>query len=404
MLILQEVYTTMDKTDVKRRIMIVTSTRADWGLLSPVARRLCDRKDVELLTVATNMHLDRVRGMTLNEIEADGITVDRTVAMTPDSTTPAALTHALALCLDSFASVFEDLKPDIMLILGDRYEMLAAASAATLFSVPIAHISGGEITEGAFDDNIRHALTKLSSLHFPTTDAHRRRILAMGENPDAVINAGALGVYNIMHEPRMSTGELEKSLGFKFSKPTLLVTFHPATADPTDPAIRFSALLNALDRFPEAKVIITYPNNDPRSETLIPMIENYAKKNIGRVLAIPSLGRHRYLSILKIVDAVVGNSSSGIVEVPSAGIPTVDVGIRQRGRTASGSVIHCGDSTEEIHRAIMTALSDSFRQVAQKAVNPYARPDTPDIIARTVATYPIEMLIPKKFNDIIPLT
>lgn len=388
----------------KRKIAIVTSTRADWGLLSPVADALRAYDNVSIHIIATNMHLDPTRGMTVNEITADGFDVDCKVVMTPESDSPADTVRAAARCMSGMADALDSISPDILLILGDRYEILAAATAATLLRIPIAHISGGELTEGAFDDNIRHALSKLSSLHFATTENHRRRLIAMGEQPAAVINAGAIGVANILSIPLMTRNELEESLGFEFRSPALLVTFHPATNDPTDPATRFSALIEALDRFTEACIIITYPNNDPHAAELIRMIERYASVDPWRIHAIPSLGRKRYLSALRHVDAVVGNSSSGIVEVPSAGIPTVDIGCRQRGRTSAGSVIHCGDSATEIATAIHRALSAEMKEISRKTTNPYYRPDTVRIIADTLASVPVDNLLPKKFYDIIPLT
>jgi UDP-N-acetylglucosamine 2-epimerase (non-hydrolysing)/GDP/UDP-N,N'-diacetylbacillosamine 2-epimerase (hydrolysing) len=387
-----------------RRIAIATTTRADWGLFYPVALKLKQRNDVSLSIIAANIHLDPERGMTVNEIVADGFDVAHCIEMLPADSSASALTASLARCLDSLSRIFANDRPDMLLLLGDRYEMLAFASAATLFAIPIAHISGGELTEGAIDDNIRHALTKLSALHFPTTEQHRQRIIAMGEQPDRVVNAGALGVYNIANTPLMSREKLEESLNFKFADTNILATFHPATNDPADPCQRFNAMLQALDRFAQAHIILTYPNNDPRSQGLIEMIEDYARANRGRVVAIHSLGRTRYLSALSVVDAVVGNSSSGIVEVPSAGIPTVDIGIRQQGRTAADSVIHCGDSADDIAGAIAQALSPTCKTLAASVVNPYSHADTPDIIANTVATVDLSTLLPKKFYDITPLT
>lgn len=390
--------------DKKRKIAIATSTRADWGLLSPVASSLRGRDDIELSIVATNMHLDPTRGMTVNEIIADGFNVDWRIPMNPATDSPADTAKAAARCLEGMAEALAALSPDILLILGDRYEMLATATAATLLNIPIAHISGGELTEGAIDDNIRHALSKLSSLHFATTESHRKRLIAMGEQPSTVINAGALGVANISSIRPMPLDELENSLGFWLNHPAMLVTYHPATNDPADPALRFKALLDALKEFPEATVIITYPNNDPHADGLIPMIESFASADPDRIHAMPSLGRKRYLSALHYVDAVIGNSSSGIVEAPSAGIPTVDIGCRQQGRTAASSVIHCGDSAPEIATAIKLALSKGMKESAEKTSNPYYRPDTVKIIADTIANFPIGELLPKKFYDINALT
>lgn len=386
-----------------KRIAIITSTRADWGLLQPVASRLRENKDVELIIVATNMHLDPQRGMTVGEIEADGFKVDYRVDMNVDNEvlqpdSPLAASKSAARCLSGVAEVFDESRPDIALILGDRFEMLAVALGATLFNIPVAHISGGEITTGAFDDNIRHAISKLSSLHFATTETHRQRLISMGERPDRVFNVGALGVYNILNVPLLSREELEKSLGFGLSDNTLLVTYHPATNDTESPAKRFESLLSALDRF-DNRILFTYPNNDPRSQRIIELIQSYCAAHPDRAVAVPSLGRLRYLSALQFVRVVVGNSSSGIVEVPSAGIPTVDIGIRQNGRTCGPSVIHCGDSTDEISRALTVALSPDFRKTAASKVNPYRKNNTPDEIVATLLKTDYSTLIPKIFYD-----
>lgn len=252
------------------------------------------------------------------------------------------------------------------------------------------------------DDSIRHAITKMASLHLTATETYRRRVIAMGEEPGRVINTGAIGVYNILHTPLLSREELAASVGLPFRPDTLLVTYHPATLDSDDPAIRCRALLDALDRFPESDLIITYPNNDPRGRVIIDMIEAYGKANPERVRVIPSLGKLRYLSALRYVSAVVGNSSSGIVEVPSMGIPTVDIGIRQRGRLCSDSVIHCGDSAPEIAAAIAEALSPEGRARALTSPNPYSRPDTLDIMVDAITGTPPHILLSKKFHDISP--
>lgn len=399
----------MDTTDIsptscQRRIAVVTSCRADWGLLHGVVRELQRLSGAEPLIVATNMHLNPAFGHTVDEIEADGFPVVARVEMnTPGGdTSPLATASAAARCLDGMARAFADLRPDIVLILGDRYEMLPVATAATILRIPLAHIAGGEISEGAFDDNIRHALTKLSSLHFTATDDYRRRVIQMGEHPSRVFYCGALGVQNLMDLPdEASVAELEQFTGVKIDRDTLLVTFHPATLDTeATPADRCRALLDAIDRFPSSTVVFTYPNNDPGGEDIISLITAYANARPGRCAVIPSLGRRRYLSMLRHIGAVAGNSSSGIVEVPSAGIPTVDIGIRQKGRTASRSVIHCGDSADEIAEAIARALSPEGRAVAASAPNPYSLPGTAARIAQVLSEVPLDSLSPKRFFDL----
>lgn len=381
----------------KRRICIVTTTRADWGLLCPLARRLQADSRCELSVVAANMHLDPRYGMTVNEIEADGFHVAARVPLTPTDDTPAATAMACGDFLGGIAAAFAQISPDIVVILGDRFEMLPVATAATVMGIPIAHIAGGEITEGAIDDNVRHALTKLSYLHFTATDEYRRRVIQMGEEPWRVTDTGALGVYNMLNERLMDKAALEASVGMKFTSGTLLVTLHPATRDTADAATRCRALLDALDRFPASKVLFTHPNNDPDGRVIIGMTEEYARRNPGRVTVIPSLGRVRYLSALRQVSAVVGNSSSGLVEVPAAGIPTVDIGIRQQGRTAGPSVIHCEADADAIAAAIARALSGDCPSAP--ADNPYYKPDTPGIMAACLLDTPLPRPAIKHFHQ-----
>lgn len=384
---------------MNRHIAVITSTRADWGLLSPVAKALRSRDDVKLSVIATNMHLEVSRGMTVNEIREDGFEPSVLIPMHCDSDNEVDTAVAMGLHLGDMAKALASLLPDMILVLGDRYEMLAVASAAMMLHIPIAHISGGEITEGAVDDNIRHAISKLSSLHFATTEEHRQRLISMGEQPCNVINAGALGVWNMTHARVMGREELESSLGFRFDRPTLLVTYHPATNDIVEPSVRFGALLEALDRHADCKVIITYPNNDPGSAVIIGMIEDYKLSRGDDVLAVPSLGALRYRSALHQVAAVVGNSSSGVVEVPSAGVPVVNIGMRQQGRTASEAVIHCGDGADAIDAAITYALTAGAVEKARVTPNPYQQEGTVEIIAGKLAGCDMAALLPKKFYD-----
>lgn len=385
---------------MKRKVCIVTGTRAEWGLLSGIANELKHREDVELQLVATNMHLDERYGHTIDDIIAAGFEVNERVPMMVEDDSPAMTAKAMAKCLDGMVDAFSRLNPHLVVILGDRYEMLSVASAATVMRIPIVHLHGGEISEGAIDDSIRHAITKLSSLHLTATEEYRARVIQMGEDPNRVINTGAIGVYNVAHIKPMSLEELNKSLDFEITPGTLLVTYHPATLDDADVASRCQALLDALDTFAENKVILTYPNNDAQGRVIIEMIEDYAAKNVGRVLVKPSLGLHRYISALHYVAAVVGNSSSGIIEVPSLHIPTVNIGIRQQGRMASDSVIHCADDRQSITDAITMALSNEGQLQAQQASNPYCKENTLNLIVDAIATTPLEILKRKSFYDL----
>lgn len=381
------------------KIAIATGTRADWGLLSPIAQLLKAQKDVEVAVIATNMHLDPRFGNTIDEIISDGFIPAAKVKMNVASNSEADTARSMAKCLSGMVDAFESIKPDCIIILGDRYEMLATASAATVMRIPIIHIAGGEISEGAIDDCIRHAITKLSALHLTSTEEYRQRVIAMGEQPDRVINTGAIGVYNIMQLPLMSKEELEKSIGCKINKKTLLVTMHPTTIDPTPSSIVMGELFKALDAH-DGNVIITYPNNDARGAEIISLIDDYQKRNKDKVTVIPSLGRLRYLSALQFAGAVAGNSSSGIVEVPSMHIPTVNIGIRQKGRLASKSVINCGNSAQEIISAIRFALSEEGQDVARNAENPYYKPNTLHTIVNSILSVSINDIKTKKFYDI----
>lgn len=382
------------------KIAIATGTRADWGLLTPLAHALDARDDVEVRIIATNMHLDERYGMTVNEIVAEGLTLAATVDMKVDGDGDLSRVVAMSKCLEGFGRVFDRLKPDMLVILGDRYEMLSVATAAVMMGLPIVHIAGGVVSEGAVDDSLRHAITKLASLHLTETERYRRRVIQMGEDAASVVDTGALGVWNIGNQQLLSRDELSEEIGFDFGRRSAIVTFHPATLDPADPGERCQAMLDALDRFPDLRLLITYPNNDARSSAIIDRIESYGRRNSERVKVVKSLGMRRFLSALKCVDVVIGNSSGGIVEVPSCGIPTVDIGIRQRGRDAAVSVIHCGDSADDIAGAIDKALSSEMQALARRCVNPYHKADTPSLMVDAIMDFARKKRQPKRFNDL----
>lgn len=385
-----------------RKIAIFTGTRADWGLLSPVARALAAREDTDVTVIATNMHLSEAFGHTIDEIRADGF---EPVELPMDALAPTAEARVAAMgaCMAGAARLLGATEPDVAVVLGDRFEMLAVASACLMMRVPIAHIAGGEISEGAIDDSIRHAITKMSSLHLTATEPYRRRVIAMGEDPSMVINTGAIGVWNLTRSPLATEAETEAAAGMKIDGRTVIVTYHPATLDDGDIDARVDALTGALDDIGDLRAVITCPNNDARGARVMARLKAYAASRPGRVSLVASLGRRRYLRAITMAGAVVGNSSSGIVEVPSAGTPTVDIGMRQRGRTAASSVIHCGDSRGEIAAALRLALSPAMQREASLTVNPYSQPDTLGKIVDAIATTPLEKLRHKKFHDIIPL-
>lgn len=369
-----------------QRIAIATGTRADWGILSPLADALRGTEGVQLQIIATNMHLMPQYGNTIDEITAAGHRVDACVPMPVDGDNDVARVQAMGTCMQGFAKAFDTLKPHKVIVLGDRFEMLAVATAAAMMRISLVHIAGGTVSEGAIDNALRNAITQLATLHLTETEDHRRRVIAMGADPAKAITTGAAGVWNMAHRKLMTRSQLSQSLGGFDIDPgrTLLVTYHPATLDTARPARRINALLEALDRFAGNNIIFTYPNNDAGGQAVATHIKAYADANPGRAIAVPSLGMLRYLSALQYVAAVVGNSSSGIVEVPSAHIPTVDIGIRQKGRTAADSVYHCGDSAGEIASTIAYALSPEGRRRARRAVNPYHNPDTISLMTNAI--------------------
>ena len=385
---------------MKRRICIATGTRADWGLLSPIAQALNKRDDVDLKIIATNMHLSEEYGSTWKEIENDGLKIDWRVKMKSDADTRKDTVLAMSECMAGMAESLSALQPDLLVILGDRYEMLATASAALILRIPIAHIAGGAISQGAYDESIRHAITKMSHIHLTETERYRKRVIQLGENPEHVIYTGAIGVYNIMHTQYISREQLERELNLTLSDRLILATFHPATLDEMPPQQQCKNLLAALDRHPDYQTIFTYPNNDSEGRIIIQLIESYRRRHPERVAVFPSLGMRRYLSMLHCATAVVGNSSSGIVEVPSIGIPTLDIGIRQMGRTAAPSVLHCGVSEEEIADGLETVLSSSFRLIAKSAENPYYLPDTLEKMVDAIVNTPLDNIIIKPFYDV----
>ncbi|MDE6854386.1 MAG: UDP-N-acetylglucosamine 2-epimerase (hydrolyzing), partial [Muribaculaceae bacterium] len=352
-----------------------------------------------------NMHLMPEFGMTVNEITGAGFKVDAGVPLVLDDDSERARARAMGAFTAGMADALGRLQPDAAIMLGDRYEMLAAASAAAVMHIPVVHIAGGEISEGAIDDSFRHAITKLSTLHLTATEDYRRRVIQMGEQPDRVINTGAIGVWNAMNIAPLPIEALEEFLDINLHRsPALLVTYHPATNDTSaNPADKLRCLFDALDSFEDCNIIITHPNNDAGGLSLLPLIQDYAAQHADRVRSVASLGMLRYQSLLRHVKAVVGNSSSGIVEAPSAGVPTVDIGIRQRGRLAGPSVIHCADDSASIISAIREALSDSMQTVAAKRENPYYRPDTLRLMTSAVLDFIENMpqdVTAKKFHDL----
>ena len=377
---------------------MVTGSRAEYGILRGLMAAIMNDPELTLQVIATNQHLSKLQGETYKEIERDGFTIDYKVYMADDEAPDNVNTTAKSISrgVSGFADAFDALKPDMLLILGDRYEMLAVASTALIYKIPIAHLHGGEITEGAFDDAIRHAITKMSHLHFTSTEAYRQRVIQLGEQPDRVFNVGALGVENVMKTNFMPKEEIEQNLNFQLTDKCFLCTYHPVTLSNMSSEEQVLNLLRALDDYQDYHIIFTYSNSDTNSQIIIKRIQEYVDENPVRCMFIPSLGQRRYFSALKYVKAVLGNSSSGIIEVPSFDIPTLDIGDRQKGRIAADSVIHCGYSSEEIKDGLEKVIAYQAKQID----NPYYKKDTCDAILQVIKTYPLDNLVQKHFYDI----
>lgn len=385
-----------------RKICVITGTRAEFGLLSGLMRLIQQSEQTTLQVVATNMHLSERYGNTYREIEEAGFSIDYKVPMLDESGADdsTATLKAMSRALVGFAEAYDTLQPDIIVVLGDRYEILAAVEAALIKQIPVAHLHGGELTFGAYDDAIRHSITKMSHLHFTSTEEYRKRVIQLGEQPERVFHVGALGVENIKRVPLMRKEDVERDLQFEVGDNTLLITYHPVTLSDSNPLDDIQALFYALDEHPELRVIFTMPNSDNGGQVIAEAIEQYALQNADQVRAYKSLGMRRYLSVMKYCAAVVGNSSSGIVEAPSFHIPTLNIGSRQDGRLAAKSVYNCETSKEAISAGLTQVLSPEFRAQATKATNPYEKEGTAQAIFDVISTYPLENIIQKKFYDL----
>lgn len=382
-----------------RKICIVTGTRAEYGLLSGLMGMIREDSHLKLQVIATNMHLSPEFGLTYREIEQDGFSIDKKVEMLLSADTDTSVVKSLGLGIIGFADAYQDLRPDLLVVLGDRYEMLGAVSAALFFGIPVAHISGGDVTEGAYDDAIRHSITKMSHLHFTSTDIYRKRVIQLGEHPSTVFNVGAIGLDNIRRMKLLDKKALEESIAFELGEKLMLITFHPVTLEKHTAQKQFESLLEAADKT-GYRLIFTKPNSDSDGRIIISMIDEYVKLHSEKSVAFTSLGYLRYLSALQFVNVVVGNSSSGIVEVPSFGIPTVNVGDRQKGRLCAESVITCLPDEKSISEAITKAISPQFIEFSRRVKNPYEQPDTVRQIFSILKEFPLQEVIKKHFYDL----
>ncbi|WP_103019497.1 UDP-N-acetylglucosamine 2-epimerase [Salinibacter altiplanensis] len=355
----------------KRRICFVTGTRAEYGLMQWVLHEIQQDPDLELQIIATGMHLSPEFGLTYQAIEEDGFEIDEKVEMLLSSDTPVGVAKSMGLGTIGFAEAFDRLDPDVALIPCDRFEALSAAQAALVARIPIAHAYGGETTEGAFDEAIRHSITKMALYHYVTAEPHRERVIQLGEHPDRVKNYGAPQLDHLSRLDLLDRDEFERSIDFQLGEPTFLITYHPVTLENKSSEQGINELLQALDHFPDARLIFTNSNADTEGRIINRRIEEYAEALGSRANVYTSLGQRRYLSALHHVDLVLGNSSSGIIEAPAVPVPTVNVGARQKGRLRAESIIDCAEKSEEIIEAIEKALSDDFQSQIEKVESPY---------------------------------
>lgn len=379
-----------------RKICVVTGTRAEYGLLRWVMDGIQQAPNLTLQIVATGMHLSPEFGLTYRNIEQDGFVIDQKVEMLLSSDTPTGLAKSMGLGLIGFGDALQALKPDLMVVLGDRFEIFAAVTAALVARIPVAHLHGGETTEGAFDDAIRHSITKMSHLHFVAAKAYRDRVIQLGEHPERVFCVGGLGIDNIKRLKLLDRSELETALGFKLGKKNLLLTFHPVTLEQTTAREQMLELLAALDTLPETHLIFTMPNADTDGRILFQLIEGFVASH-ANAQVYTSLGQLRYLSCLAQVDGVVGNSSSGLIEAPSFKKGTVNVGDRQRGRLKASSVIDCVPERQAIASAIKQLYKPEFQSILNAVENPYGTGGASERVVKTISHFPLDNVLKKTF-------
>lgn len=385
----------------KKKICIVTGSRAEWGLFYPLAQEIKrSRKHFTLGIIATGSHLSSGFGLTYKEIEEDGFRINSKVKIPLNNDTALGIAKVTGTAIARISEALKSQEPDLVFLLGDRFEILSAAIACLFLRLPIAHIHGGELTQGSLDDSIRHAITKMAHLHFAATDRYRRRIIQMGENPVSVFNVGALGLDNIKNEKLLDKKAFEKKIKFKLGKRNIMVTFHPSTSEKKSVSEeQFSNLLKVLDTLKDTKIIFTKPNPDMYSELIIRSIDRYVSKRRKKAISFKSMGKRLYLSALQFMDLVAGNSSSGIIEVPSFKIPTINIGNRQKGRIKADSVIDAQGSVNSIDRAFKKAFSLLFRNVCKKVKNPYGKGDASKKMVKIIKQN-ILTSVSKKFFDL----
>jgi GDP/UDP-N,N'-diacetylbacillosamine 2-epimerase (hydrolysing) len=384
---------------MSRKICVITGTRAEYGLLRWVMQGIKDDPELTLQIIATGMHLSPEFGLTYQAIEQDGFQIDRKVEMLTSSDTSVGIAKSMGLGMIGFADALAQLQPDIIVVLGDRFEIFAAVSAALVARIPVAHLHGGEATEGAFDEALRHSITKMSHLHFVAAEVYRQRVIQLGEHPERVFLVGGLGIDNIKRLSLLNKAELEQSLDLKLGTKNLLITFHPVTLETATAADQMQALLLALEELEDTQLIFTLPNADTDGRTLIKMVEQFVDQH-ANARAYTSLGQLRYLSCIAHVDGVIGNSSSGLAEVPSFKKGTINIGDRQRGRLQADSIINCESTLASIGAALEQLYSIEFQAKLCHVINPYGEGGASAKIIDTLKHYKINEILKKKFHDL----
>ncbi len=382
-----------------KKICVVTGTRAEYGLLYWLLKEIEADKELELQLIVTGMHLSPEFGLTYKEIEKE-FKINKKIEMLLSSDTAIGISKSMGLAQISFAESYYELKPDIVIVLGDRYEIFSATSAAMIARIPIAHIHGGEKTEGAFDESIRHSITKMSHLHFTATEEYKNRVIQLGEHPSRVFNVGGMGIENIKRLELLNKKEFEKSIEFKLNIKNILVTFHPVTLENSTAKEQFQQLLDAIDELEDTNIIFTKANSDTDGRVINQMIDEYVTKNSHKSIVFTSLGQLRYLSALQYVDAVVGNSSSGLAEAPSFKIGTINIGDRQKGRIKASSVIDCEPNKNSILKSFEKLYSKDFQETLKTTINPYGNGCASKKIVEILKSVDLENIIKKSFYDL----
>ncbi|ABB43876.1 UDP-N-acetylglucosamine 2-epimerase [Sulfurimonas denitrificans DSM 1251] len=383
----------------KRKICVVTGTRAEYGLLYWLMKEIQNDSELELQLIVTGMHLSPEFGLTYKEIEKD-FKIDKKIEMLLSSDTAVGISKSMGLAQISFAEAYEELKPDILVVLGDRYEIFSAVSAAMIARVPIAHLHGGESTEGAFDESIRHSITKMSHLHFTATEEYKKRVIQLGEQPKRVFNVGGMGIENIKRLKLLTKKEFEESINFKLNKKNILVTFHPVTLENSTAKEQFQELLDAIDELRDTNIIFTKANSDTDGRVINQMCDEYVTNNHHKSICFTSLGQLRYLSALQHVDAMIGNSSSGLAEAPSFKIGTINIGDRQKGRIQAKSVIDCEPIKSSISQAFKKLYTQEFQELLKNTANPYGDGCASIKIVKELKKLDLDNILKKLFYDL----